>query len=77
MVEFIVVSVLLVLGWSSIKLVFRTQAERLNLWAEDKSTELQEDYAEVHQKILDTKAKHGKWYTMADLEKAKRNDTAE
>jgi len=64
--------ILLVVAWT-IRQAFYQQAdvwkEKVELVAKESSADLQEDYKDLHDKVVDIKAKHNnKWYKMSDIE---------
>ena len=64
--------ILLIVAWT-IRQAFYEQAdvwkEKVELSTKESSADLQEDYKELHDKVVDIKAKHdNKWYKMKDID---------
>ena len=71
MVELIVVVVVLVLAWTSIKRLFKFISEKTNIWAIKQEVTLQDDLKDTLEEINTVKSRNdGKWFTLDDLEKA-------
>lgn len=71
MVELIVVVVVLVLAWASIKRLFKFIGEKTNIWAIKQEVTLQDDLKDTLEEINNVKSRNdGKWFTLDDLEKA-------
>ena len=71
MVELIVVVVVLVLAWTSIKRLFKFISEKTNIWAIKQEVTLQDDLKDTLEEINTVKTRNdGKWFTLDDLEKA-------
>jgi len=64
--------ILLIVAWT-VRTAFYNQAdvwkEKIELSSKESSAELQEDYKELHDKVVDIKSKHdNKWFKMSDID---------